>query len=232
MFFMLHANSCYRLNLKRRQARRLHQNHPPMMSGYHHLIANVQEKIHPTHPPMKEHPRNVVDMITMIDHHVMPPKNPDEIVNVVQHENHHDQYAIQAATAIAVTLLQRINLVFVTMLVKLFERQLGIRLMLGIATVIRHHAIQEEGYQKSHPEVQGKNEGQVVIDDQPILDLVRTLQQQQQQHPPITQHPHPPMVAAAQRNETGMMIATVSVEKRDTGTLTNTPLSIMVNRAN
>lgn len=224
---MLHANSCYRLNLKRRQARKLHQNHPPMMSGYHHLTANVQEKIHPTHPAMKEHPPNVVDMITMIDHHVTLPKNPDEIVNEVQHENHHDRYAIQAATAIAVTLLQRINLVFVTMLVKLFERQLVIRLMRGIPTVIRHHEIQEEGYQRSHPEVQGKNEGQVVIDDQPILDLVRTLQQQQQHQadPPITQHLHPPMVAAAQRNETGMMIETVNVEKRDTGTLMNTHLS-------
>lgn len=217
---------CYRPSLKKRQAKKLHQSHPAMMSGYHHLIANVQEKIHPTHRPMKAHPPNVVDMIMMIDHHVRHPKNPDEKANVVQHESHHDQHAIQVATVIAVNLLQRINLVFVTMRVKLFEKQLVIRLMLGIPTVIRHHEIRGEDYQRSHPEVHGKNnEGQVVIDDQPMLDLVRTLQQQQ--HQPITQHPHPVMaVAAAQRNGIGMMIGIGIVEKRDTGTL-NDPLCII-----
>ena len=179
-----------RLSLKKRQAKRLHrhQNLPAMMSGYHLLIASVQEMIQPTHTAMKDHHPNVVDMIMTIDHRVMHPKNPEEKVNETQHENHHDLVAIQVVIVImdiVVSLHQRINLVSVIMLVKLFEKQLETRLILAIPTVIRHHEIQEQDYQKNHQEVQGKNEGQVVIDDQPML---APIQQQQQVDHPILQH--------------------------------------------
>lgn len=197
-----------------------------MTSGYHHLIANEQEKTHPIHhPTMKEHHPNEVDMIMMIDHHVKLPKNPEEKVNVAQHESHRDQDAIQVVTVIVVIVVnlhQKINLEFAIMHVKLFEKQLVIRHILGIPIVIQHQEIQVEEHQKNHRQgVQEKNEGQVVIEDQPMLDLVQ-IQQQQQVDQAITQHQHP--ITAVQRNGIVMMTGIEIVVKRDTGRRKKDPI--------
>lgn len=174
---------------------------------------------------MKEHHPNEVDMIMMIDHHVKLPKNPEEKVNVAQHESHRDQDAIQVVTVIVVIVVnlhQKINLEFAIMHVKLFEKQLVIRHILGIPIVIQHQEIQGEEHQKNHrQEVQEKNEGQVVIEDQPMLDLVQ-IQQQQQVDQAITQHQHP--ITAVQRNGIVMMTGIEIVVKRDTGRRKNDPI--------